>query len=130
MAIEGQEESGIEELMRLSREIGDMEKRLAQDLAQADEKIQLSEKKLALWDLINDIKLSLIEDRLKLVAPEPVLREFESLKKEGNARGLRHLIVDVVAELEKTSVNSGSDGSTERIVKTLSLLLDYLFCIE
>ena len=130
MAIEGQEESGIEELMRLSREIGDMEKRLAQDLAQADEKIQLSEKKLALWDLINDIKLSLIEDRLKLVAPERVLLEFDSLKKGRNARGLRHLIVDVVAELEKTSVNSGSDGSTERMVKTLSLLLDYLFCVE
>jgi hypothetical protein len=128
MATNASEESGLEELLRLSREIGEMEKALVHDLAQAGEKIHLSEKKLALWNLVKDIKESLILEKLRLVAPDDVFNEFTSLKKSHNIRGLRDLILHVMTDLEdRVSVSNIDQSMTERLIKTLAVLLEYLF---
>lgn len=130
MSTDASEESGLEELIRLSREIGEMEKSLVRELAQAGEKIHLSEKKLALWDLVKDIKESLIIEKLSRFASDDVYREFISLKKVRNIRGLKELIVRVSNDLEEKVSSDYYRSSLERQVKTLAVLLEYLFYVE
>ncbi len=131
MSTDASEESGLEELLRLSREIGEMEKSLVHDLAQAGEKIHLSEKKLALWDLVKDIKESLILEKLSQVAAEDIYKEFIVLKKAGNTRGLRDLILRVSRDLEeKVSTTDDNKLVLESQVKTLAVLIEYLFYVE
>jgi hypothetical protein len=131
MSTDASEESGLEELLRLSREIGEMEKSLVHDLAQAGEKIHLSEKKLAMWDLVKDIKESLILEKLSQVSSDDEYSEFISLKKARNNRGLRDMVLRISRELEdKVTTTDYSKPDLERRVKMLAILLEFLFYAE
>jgi hypothetical protein len=131
MSTDASEESGLEELLRLSREIGEMEKSLVHDLAQAGEKIHLSEKKLAMWDLVKDIKESLILEKLSQVASDDEYSEFIALKKARNNRGLRDMVLRISRELEdKVTTTDYSKPDLERRVKMLAILLEFLFYAE
>ena len=131
MKTDATEESGLEELHRLSREIRDMEKELSQDLGRAKEKIALAGKKHALWKLVKDIKVSLVLERLKNVAPPEITEKFDSFKDCQDTNDLRKLILDIVDELENRSENKELDSpSTESLIKTLGILTEFLFYVE
>jgi len=125
------EESGLEELHRLSREIRDMEKELNQDLGRAKEKIALAGKKHAIWKLVKDIKVSLVLDKLKNVAPPEITERFDSFKDSHDTNDLRKLILGIVDELENRVESKDLDNpSTASLIKTLGILTEFLFYVE
>lgn len=141
MAPDAPEESGIEELLRLSREIGNMEKELVQDLGRARTKLERAEKRQALLSLVKDLKVSIVSEQLRSVATRRIVNTIESYIKSRDTRDLKNLISDVVYELEKRfSVEpSGAEShrytgipslSTEHLIKTLSILIEFLFYVE
>ena len=131
MTTNASEESGLEELHRLSREIRDMEKELNLDLGRAKEKIALAGKKHALWKLVKDIKVSLVLDKLKNVAPPEITEKFDSYKDSQDTNDLRKLIMGIIDELENRVENKDlGNPTTASLIKTLGVLTEFLFYVE
>lgn len=131
MPTDASEESGLEELHRLSREIRDMEGSFNNELVRARERISRAGKKQALWEAIKEIKISMVIDKLNQVSPPEILEAFESFK-DGQYNGdLRKLILGLLDELENRADRKELDtASTEKLIKTLGILTEFLFYIE
>jgi hypothetical protein len=135
MVTDASEESGLEELIRLSREIGNMEKVLVEDLGNARKKKERVEKQQTLWSIIRDIKISLVLDKLKPleVAPE-IIDAVSELREQLSTEKVRQLTLGLLGEL-KNSVDGGKDANLDlaeicRLVKTVSILVEFLFYID
>jgi hypothetical protein len=124
-------ESGLEELLRLSREIN----KAGQE--QTREEKDRTEKRRTVKELrqgLKEINISVALEQLKLMATPEIIREVDSLKHKPTTEDLRQLILGLSAELEK-GVDSTSGAkpdmtSIERSVKTLVILIELLFSIE
>lgn len=124
-------ESGLEELLRLSREIAKVGRERAQEEQNRAEKRQKTEE---LQQGLKDINVSVALEQLRLIATPEIIEEVKSLKNKQNAGDLRKLILGLLAELEKgvdSTSNSNPDMlSIERSVKTLAILIELLFSIQ
>ncbi len=128
------EESGLGELLRLSREIGNMEKELVQELERARRKVESAEKIEILQSIIKEIKISVVLEQLESVATPEIIEAVSSFKNKQGTAELRKLILGSVSELEKcvdSRVDSNLDQVLiERSVKTLAILIEFLFYLE
>lgn len=126
--------SGLEELIRLSKETSKME----QDLAKRDQKLAKEEQELAKKkqriQSLTEFKVSVALGQLKQVATPGIIEEVNSLRHMRSTGDLRKLISDLASELENRTGNmsrSNSDMvSIGRSVKTLAILIELLFSIE
>ena len=124
-------ESGLEELLRLSKQITKTEReqnKIEQERVERRQRVKEVEQGL------KEIKASVALEQLKLIATPEIIKEVSSLKHEQGTRKLRKLIIDLSAELEKwVDSTSGSNPdiiSIGRSVKTLAILIELLFSIE
>lgn len=128
------EESGLGELLRLSREISNMEKELVKELERARRKVEGAEKIEILQGVIKEIKISVVLEQLESVATPEIIEAVSSFKNKQGRAELRKLILDLVSELEKcvdSRVDSNLDQVLiERSVKTLAILIEFLFYLE
>jgi hypothetical protein len=134
MVTHASEESGLEELQRLSREIGDKGKELAYGLGRARKSIEQVEKKRALWSIIRELKISLVLDKLQPLAGFEIINEVKSLKNDHSTAGLRRIILNMVEELEK-SISSDDRAlidipAIKKKLMILSILIELIFVIE
>jgi len=127
-------ESGIEELLRLSKQTSKMQ----QDLARKEqERIkrerELADKKQVVHGL-KEIKVSVALEQLEPVATPEIIEAVSSLKHQQGSGDLRNLILDLVTELEKDvdGIAGSNPGmvTIERSAKTLAILIELLFSVE
>lgn len=124
-------DSGLEELLRLSKEIS----RVDQERTKADRKRAEHRQKVnELQQGLIELKASVALQQLKSIATPEIIKEVSLLKHNQKTDELRKLILNLSAELESWVDNmSGSKldmGSINRSVKTLAILIELLFSIE
>lgn len=124
-------DSGLEELLRLSKEMAKVDReqtKAEQDRAEQRQKVR------ELQQGLTGLKVSVALEQLKLVAAPEVVKEVTSLKHKQSTENLRKLILDLSSELENRVDNKyGSNldmDSIKRSVKTLAILIELLFSIE
>lgn len=124
-------DSGLEELLRLSKEIS----RVDQERTKADRKRAEHRQKVnELQQGLIELKASVALEQLKSIATPEIIKKVSSLKHNPKTDELRKLILNLSAELERW-VDSMSDSkmdmvSVNRSVKTLAILIELLFSIE
>ena len=124
-------DSGLEELLRLSKEITKVD----QERTKAErERTEQRQKVNALQQGLIELKASVALEQLKSVATPEVIKEVSSLKHKQKTDGLRKLILNLSAELEGWVDNMSGPRpdkvSIRRSVKTLAILIELLFSIE
>ena len=124
-------DSGLEELLRLSKEITKVD----QERIKAErERTEQRQKVNALQQGLIELKASVALEQLKSIATPEVIKEVSSLKHKQKTDGLRKLILNLSAELEGWVDNMSGQRpdkvSIRRSVKTLAILIELLFSIE
>ena len=124
-------ESGMEELLRLSKEIT----RVDQERTKAEkDRTEQRQKVRELQQNLIELKASVALEQLRSVATPEIIKEITSLKHKQTTGDLRKLILDLSAELEKWMDNASASGqdmdSIKRSVKSLAILIELLFSIE
>lgn len=128
------EESGLEELQRLSREIGDRGRALVQDLGRARKSVEQVERKRALWSIIREFKVSLVLDDLEPLVEYDVFNTVNSLKYERSTADVRRIILKMLDELQESldvdDMSLIDMPEIKKRLKVLSILLGLIFYIE
>jgi hypothetical protein len=128
------EESGLEELQRLSREIGNRGRELARGLGQARKSLEQVERKRALWSVIRELKVSMVLEKLEPLVGFEIYNEVESLKQKQSTAGLNRIILNMVDDLEKdldVDDISGLDFTVvKKKMKILSILMELAFYLQ
>jgi predicted nucleic acid-binding Zn-ribbon protein len=124
-------ESGMEELLRISRQISRVDQeRTRAEKEQAEKRRTVKELQQSLVEL----KASVALEQLKPIATPEVIKEVSLLKQKQGTEGLRKLILHLSGELERwASSKSRTErdmAAAERSMKTLAILLELLFSIE
>ena len=124
-------DSGLEELLRLSQEITKVDQeRTRAEQERADQRQKVNELQQGLIEL----KASVALEQLKPFATAGVIKEVSSFKEKQKTSELRKLVLNLSTELESWVDNmSASKPDTEsvrRSVKTLAILIELLFSIE
>lgn len=124
-------ENGLEELLRLSRQItrsGQEQKKTDQSQAARRQKAQGIQQGLA------EIKVSVAVGQLKMVGVPEIIEKVSALGQKRGTGELRTLISSLAADLERYVDNaSGSNvdmAQIERSIKTLAILIELLFSLE
>jgi hypothetical protein len=126
-----QEESGLDELMRLSRKFTrQQEEHDKQERRRAEQ----GEKVKGVLQGLKDLNLSMALGQLKTVAKPEIIRQVTALKNSENTEGLRKLITTLVDDMEKQlNIASGSKAEIAQLVnsmRTLSILIDLYFSLH
>ena len=122
------QESGFEELTRLSQKISNMGQEI--DKKEQEREKKAVEKKKVVQGL-KEIKVSVALEQLKPVATPEIIEEVSSLRHKRGSGDLRELILDLATELEKGIDDiAGPNPNIARSVKTLVILIELLFSIE
>ena len=126
-----EEESGIDELMRLSRQFTRQQE---EHDKQERQKQEQGKKVQGVLQGLKDLNLSMALNQLKDVATPEVIQQVTSLKNKSNTEDLRRMITSLVDELEK-KLNAVSGPKTEmskmiNSTRTLSILLDLYFSLQ
>jgi len=119
-------ESGLDELMRLSRETAKMGQNLKQKEQQEADHYQKMQG-------LREISFSAALDQLKPVAKAEIIEKVRSLQNKQDTKELRRLITDLARDLDKLVAqlpNSDSNKAlVESLVKTLTVLISLLFSL-
>lgn len=120
-------ESGIEELLRLSRQTSQVEQKLTHQVREDTKKKQVVEG-------LKEIKLAVALEQLKSIASRTVVAEVDSLRRKKGHGDLRRLISDMVSDLEKDanhlSRTAPHMSAMVRNIRTLAILIELLFSLE
>jgi hypothetical protein len=124
-------ESGLDELLRLSRATAKMEKDLAQ---KEQQEAQQRQKVQGAVQGLREISISVALEQLKPVATTEVLEEVRSLAHKNGTEDLRKLITNLTSDLEKrvsrVSATNPEMALVESSVKTLAILLSLFFSLK
>jgi signal recognition particle GTPase len=134
MVTDASEESGLEELLRLSQKIRDMGREQVEKLEHARAGVARIGKRQVLQDLIREIEASVVLDKLDPLATFKIIETVENVRKSQDTTELRKLILDLVNELltkvDRKNDDSFDARSVERSLKTVGILLELLFYYE
>ncbi|OGN99856.1 MAG: hypothetical protein A2Y58_02040 [Chloroflexi bacterium RBG_13_51_52] len=126
-----EEESGIDELMRLSRQFTRQQEEHEKQERQRQEQ---GKKVRGVLQGLQDLNLSMALSQLKGVARPEVIQQVTALKSGGGTEELRKIVTNLVDEMEK-QLNQESLLKKEITqladsVRTLSILLDLYFSLQ
>jgi len=126
-----EEESGIDELMRLSRQFTRQQEEHEKQERQRQEQ---GKKVRGVLQGLQNLNLSMALSQLKGVAKPEIIRQVAALKSQGGTEELRKMITNLVDEMEKQlNTMSGSKTEITQLVdsaRTLSILLDLYFSLQ
>ncbi|MFC1949176.1 hypothetical protein ACFLW0_03280 [Chloroflexota bacterium] len=124
-------ESGLDELMRLSRETARMGRNLKQ---KEQQKTEHDQKLQGVVEGLREISFSVALEQLKLVATPETVEEILSLKNKQGTKELRRLISRLTRELEALAGKSASSNPDmvpiANSIKTLAILISLLFSLQ
>jgi hypothetical protein len=123
-----EEESGIDELMRLSRKFTKQQ----EDHDKQERQRQEQGKKVrGVLQGLKDLNLSMAIGQLKTVAKPEIIKQVTELKNRPGTEDLRKIITKMVDDLDKQlgadSLTKSEITAADNSVKTLSILLDLYF---
>jgi geranylgeranyl pyrophosphate synthase len=126
-----EEESGIEELIRLSRQFTRQQE---EHEKQARLKQEQGKKVWGVLQGLQDLNINMALQQLKTVAGPEIIRKVNALKTKGGTDDLRKMITALADDLEKNlSVVSASKTEMTPLVnsmRTLNILLDLYFSLK
>jgi len=124
-------ESGLDELMRLSRQTARQAENLAVVEQQRQERRETAQ---SVRQGLRGISISVAVEQLKPIATKEIIAAIESLNKKPDTKDLRKLISDLVHKLERqTSGLSAANRDLEEVessVKTLAILVELYFALS
>lgn len=128
------EESGIEELKRLSYEIENRGKEIAEDLGRARKSLERVKKIRAVRGVIGEIKVSLVQDALVSMGEFNILHQVDSLKQPQDLVNLRRIILETLNEVEKSLAVEDTSlidaPALKKKLRVVSVLLELNFSFE
>ena len=126
-----EEESGIDELMRLQQQFTRQEQERTDKQRQREEQ---GKKARGVLQGLKELKVSMAIDQLKTVATPEILEEVNALKSKPGTEDLRKAISDLAEDLEnRLGTVSAANPDTAPLlnsVKTLNILLDLYFSLQ
>ena len=125
------EESGIDELMRLSQQFKRQDEERTARQRQREEQ---GKKTRDVLQGLKEIKVSMALEQLKAVAPPEIIKEVEALRGKKGAEDLRKAISNLADDLEnRIGTISASNPDTASLVnsmRTLNILMDLYFSLQ
>jgi hypothetical protein len=122
------EESGLDELMRLSRKFT---KQQEEHEKQERQRAEQGKKVKGVLQGLQDLNLNMALSQLKAVAKPEVIQKVAALKNKSGTDDLRKMITTLVDNIEKQlgTVSGSKTDMTSLVnsVRTLSILLDLYF---
>ena len=126
-----EEESGIDELMRLSQQFTRQQEQHEEQERQREEQ---GKKVQGVLHGLQDLNISMTLEQLQSVAPPEIIKEVESMKNTGGTEELRKAISGLADDLE-IRIGSISATDTEKTalldsMRTLNILMDLYFSLH
>ena len=126
-----EEESGIDELMRLSQQFTRHQEEHEEQERQREEQ---GKKVQGVVHGLQDLNISMTLEQLQSIAPPEIIKEVESMKKTGATEELRKTISSLADELENRigSINATDTDRTSLLnsMRTLNILMDLYFSLH
>ena len=126
-----EEESGIDELMRLSRRFTRQQEEREKQERQRQEQ---GKKVRGVLQGLQDLNINMAMQQLKTVAKPEIIRQVSALKSTKGTEDLRKMITTIADDLEK-HLGAVSASKTEitplvNSMRTLSILMDLYFSLH
>jgi uncharacterized protein YeeX (DUF496 family) len=122
------EESGLDELMRLQRQFSHQQE---ENEAQERQREAQGKKVRGVLQGLKDLNVSMSVNQLKEVAPPDIVRAVDSLKHKAGTEDLRKLISRLADDLEKRITGfSAPDPALANSMRTLTILMDLYFSLQ
>jgi hypothetical protein len=121
------EESGLDELMRLSRQFT---RQKAENEAKERQREEQGKKVRGVLQGLQDLNINMALQELKGVASPEIINQVSALKTRGGTGDLRKMISSLADEMERGLI---AGGETKRLVnpmRTLNILLDLYFSLH
>ena len=126
-----EEESGIDELMRLSQQFTRQQEEHEEQERQREEQ---GKKVQGVLHGLQDLNISMTVEQLQSIAPPEIIKEVESIKTTGATEDLRKVISGLADDLE-IRIGTLSTTDTEKTpllnsMRTLNILMDLYFSLH
>ena len=126
-----EEESGFDELMRLSQQFTRQQEENDEKERQREEQ---GKKVRGVLSGLKDLNISMTLDQLKTVAAPEIIKEVESLKTKESTEDLRKIISGLADEMEKRimTLRTQDTDKTDLLnsMRTLNILMDLYFSLS
>ncbi len=125
-----EEESGFDELMRLSRQFT---RQREEKEAQERQRREQGKKVRGVLQGLKELNVSMSVKQLKTVAPADIVRQVSALKNKEGTEDLRKMISRLGDDLEKRIANLPAGADTTRLsnsMRTLNILMDLYFSLQ
>lgn len=121
------EESGLDELMRLSRQFT---RQKAENEAKEKQREEQGKKVRGVLQGLQDLNINMALQQLKTVAGPEIIQQVSALKTKGSTEELRKIISALADDLEKNLVAGGDAAPLVNSMRTLNILLDLYFSLH
>lgn len=124
-----EEESGLDELMRLSRQFTRQQE---QNEAQERQRREQGKKVKGVLQGLKDLNVSMSVEQLKAVAPAEIVRGVNALKNKEGTEDLRKMISRLAEDLERriTALPGADAVRLSNSMRTLNILMDLYFSLK
>jgi predicted component of type VI protein secretion system len=126
-----EEESGLDELMRLSRQFTRQQE---ENEAQERQRQAQGKKVRGVLQGLKDLNISMSVEQLKAVAPKEVIDKVNSLKNQEGTEDLRKMISGLADDLEKRLADIPADAAAAaplaNSMRMLNILMDLYFSLQ
>jgi ribosomal protein L22 len=121
------EESGLDELMRLSRQFT---RQKAENEAKERQREEQGKKVRGVLQGLQDLNINMALQQLKAVASPEIIKQVSALKTRGGTGDLRKMISSLADEMERGLIAGGETKSLVNPMRTLNILLDLYFSLH
>lgn len=119
-----QEESGLDELMRLSQQFT---RQKAENEAKERQREEQGKKVRGVLQGLQELNINMAIQQLKPVARPDIIRQVTALKAKGGTEDLRKMISALADDLEKSLGTKKENAPLVNSMRTLNILLDLYF---
>jgi hypothetical protein len=121
------EESGLDELMRLSRQFT---RQKAENEAKERQREEQGKKVQGVLQGLQDLNINMAVQQLKTVAPPEIIKQVNALRTKGGTEDLRKMISTLADDLEKKLGDKKDTAPLVNAMRTLNILLDLYFSLR
>jgi ribosomal protein L22 len=118
------EESGLDELMRLSQQFT---RQKAENEAKERQREEQGKKVRGVLQGLQDLNINMAVQQLKAVAKPDIIRQVNALRTRGGTEDLRKMISAMADDLEKGLGSKKETAPLANSMRTLNILLDLYF---
>jgi ribosomal protein L22 len=120
----GKEESGLDELMRLSRQFTQQK---AENEAKERQREEQGKKVRGVLHGLQELNINMALQQLKNVAKPDVIQQVTAMKTRGGTEDLRKMISALAEDLEKNMTSKKDSSPLVNDMRALNILLDLYF---